>query len=195
MNKANLKITFKKAFTMLPSFKDKLFFGVAMVVSLSTIAAQKGDVPNRSAQSVEKAAGVMTTVPQSHQKIPTLSVDDALKLIAQRTREDTDSGVVINQTMTVAGQNFYQHFMNAWRDKEGSERHTLVLRERPSARWGSEIGIEFGQSLIFRTRLSTSRAALKQMGEDAAEASYQNLLQVEARRQIGGDSDIANDEL
>lgn len=169
----NLNITFKRAATVLTPFKHTLLPAVAMVVALT--------------------AGATTTAAQS--TMPVLSPAEALKLIARKTHEDTDSGVVMNQTMTVAGQNFYQHFMHAWRDKDGSERHTLVLREHPSARWGSEIRIEFGQSTIFQTRLSISRAGLKQMGEDAAEASYQNLLQLEARRQMSGDRDIANDEL
>jgi curli production assembly/transport component CsgE len=124
----------------------------------------------------------------------TLSQAEALKLILQKTREDTDSGVVMNQLVTVAGQDFYQHFMNAWRDKEGSERYTLVLRERPSARWGSEVWVEYGQAQIYRTRLPISRAAIRQLSEDAAESSFQAVQQADSRRRIAQDADIGIDE-
>lgn len=126
---------------------------------------------------------------------PVLSQAEAVKMILRQTREDdTDSGVVTNQVVTVAGQDFYQYFMNAWRDKEGSERYTLAVRERPSARWGSEVWVEYGQGQVFRTRLPSSRAAIKQLGEDAAEASYQGVLQASASRQVSRDADIAADE-
>jgi curli production assembly/transport component CsgE len=127
---------------------------------------------------------------------PALSAADALKAILQKTREDTDSGVVVNQTMTVAGQDFYQYFMQAWREKEDSERHTLAVRERPSARWGSEVWIDYAQEQVFRGRLPSSRSVLQQLGNEAAEISYRNVLQANARREQKNDSagDIGVDE-
>ena len=50
---------------------------------------------------------------------------------------DVAGGVVTSQPVTVAGHDFCQYFIAAWRDKDGSERYALAIRERPSARWGS----------------------------------------------------------
>lgn len=57
-------------------------------------------------------------------------------------------GIVTSQTVTVAGHEFANHFIAEWRDKPDSERTTLALRERPSARWGSLVWVEFGQQRV-----------------------------------------------
>jgi curli production assembly/transport component CsgE len=66
-------------------------------------------------------------------------------------------GVVANQTITVAGQEFYQCFVSAWRDKDMSERYAISIHERPSARWGSQIWIEYAQKRIFQSPLPSAR--------------------------------------
>jgi curli production assembly/transport component CsgE len=123
-----------------------------------------------------------------------LSPAEALALLQQRMREDSDGGLIINQMITVAGQDFYQHFVTYWRDKEGAERHTLTLRERASARWGSEVSIEYQQGQILRNRLPSSRTAIRQMAEEAAENGYQAVLQTDAQQHHPGDTDLARSE-
>lgn len=106
-----------------------------------------------------------------------------------------DTGIVTDQVITVAGQDFYQYFLNAWRDKEGSDRYTLAVRERPSARWGSEIWIEYGHARVFSTHLPAARAAIRPIGERAAEVAFQAVLQADAQRQLGHDPDVGPDEI
>jgi curli production assembly/transport component CsgE len=107
---------------------------------------------------------------------------------------DAYAGVVSNRTITVAGQEFYQNFMVAWRDKELSERYTLSIHERPSARWGSQVWIEFAQRPVFQANLSPSRAALKAVSEQAVEIAYQNIVDADIRRLLFRDQDLAADE-
>jgi curli production assembly/transport component CsgE len=163
---------------------------VLVLASAMLSASAKADKPSQSVKLVKPENSGTAT----NKSVSAFSPTDAVKMILQRVREDTDSGVVTNQAVTVAGQDFYQHFMNAWRDKEGSDRYTLAVRERPSARWGSEVWVEYAQGQVFRGRLPISRAALKQVADDAAEISYQNVLQADARRQVANDADIAPDE-
>jgi curli production assembly/transport component CsgE len=120
---------------------------------------------------------------------------EALNKANQSLQADTDGGVVTNQVITVAGQDFYQHFVNAWRDKDGSERYTLAIHERPSARWGSEIWIEFAQRRVFRTYLPPARAAIKPISEEAANITYQAVLQADVQRQLIHDADLGRDEI
>lgn len=119
----------------------------------------------------------------------------ALENANQTLNVDTDTGVVTDQAVTVAGQDFYQYFVNAWRDKEGSERYSLAVHERPSARWGSEIWIEFAQRRVFRTYLPPARAAIKPISEQAAEIAYRAVLQADIQRQLVNDADLGRDEI
>jgi curli production assembly/transport component CsgE len=105
------------------------------------------------------------------------------------------SGIVTNRAITVAGHEFFDYFIAAWRDKPGAERYTLAIHERPSARLGSQVRIEFAQRQVFQTRLPPSRAALKSLGENAAHVTYQAVLAADAQRVLAGDADLARDEL
>lgn len=104
------------------------------------------------------------------------------------------AGIVVSRTITVGGQEFGQGFLAAWRDMPDSERHTLTIVERPSARWGSEVWIEYAQRRIFHARLPNARAVLRRAGEQAAEATFQAILQAERQRKLVHDADLAPDE-
>ncbi|NHZ95783.1 CsgE family curli-type amyloid fiber assembly protein [Massilia sp. CCM 8734] len=119
---------------------------------------------------------------------------DTLEQGRRALASDTDSGVVTSQSITVAGHDFCQYFMAAWREKEGSERFTLAIVERPSARRGSEVRIDFAQRRVFETRLPAARAAIKSLSEDAAERTWQAVLEADAERKSTHDADLAPDE-
>lgn len=103
-------------------------------------------------------------------------------------------GIVTSQTVTVAGHEFSNHFIAAWRDKPGSERYTLALRERPSARWGSLVWVEFGQQRVLQLQLPPARAGLEALAVNAAENAYQAIVDLEHQRRLAGDADLAPDE-
>jgi len=104
------------------------------------------------------------------------------------------TGVVTVQTVTIAGHDFSQYFLAAWRDMEGSEHYTLSINERPSARLGSEVWIGFAQRRVFQTRLPPARAAIRSLSENAAEAVWQTVLQTDVERKLIRDADLAPDE-
>lgn len=103
-------------------------------------------------------------------------------------------GVVVNQTITVAGQDFYRHFVTAWRDSDMHDRYALAIRERPSARWGSQVWIEYAQRRIYQANLPTSRAAIRALGEQAAETAYQRIVETDVQRLLVRDADLGPDE-
>jgi curli production assembly/transport component CsgE len=103
-------------------------------------------------------------------------------------------GIVTSQAVTVAGHEFCKHFTMAWRDQPGSDRYTLAIRERPSARWGSLVWIEFGQQRVLQLQLPPARAGLKALAESAADTVYQAILDLERQRQLLSDADLAPDE-
>jgi curli production assembly/transport component CsgE len=103
-------------------------------------------------------------------------------------------GIVTKQAVTVAGHEFCEHFIAEWRDKPGSERYTLAIRERPSARWGSLVWVDFGQQRVLQLQLPPARAGLKALAESAAENAYQTIRDIERQRQLVSDADLAPDE-
>lgn len=113
----------------------------------------------------------------------------------RKTLQDLYGGVVANQTITVAGQDFYQYFVSAWRDRDMGERFAISVHERPSARWGSQIWIEYAQRRVFQAFLPTGRAGIKALSEQAVEAAYQKIADAEVERLLFRDPDMGSDEI
>lgn len=111
-----------------------------------------------------------------------------------RTLQDEAWGIVTCQAVTVAGHEFCRYLGAEWRDKPGSERYSIAIRERPSARWGSQVWIEFAQHRVLQLQLPPARAGLQTLGAEAAEGAYQAILDIERQRQLIRDADLARDE-
>ena len=103
-------------------------------------------------------------------------------------------GLVTCQAITVAGHEFCAYLGIEWRDKPDSERYTIAIRERPSARWGSQVWIDYAQRRVYQTQLPPARAGLKELGASAAESVYQAILELERQRKFIRDADLAPDE-
>lgn len=104
-------------------------------------------------------------------------------------------GVVVNQTVTVAGQDFYQRFVAAWRERDLSERFSISIHERPSPRWGSQVWIEFAQRRIFQSALPGGRGEIQALAEKAIETAYQLIADAEVDRLLFRDADVGPDEI
>jgi hypothetical protein len=63
------------------------------------------------------------------------------------------SGTVTDQTVTVAGQEFYKNFCASWHDQPLNELFALAIRELPSARRGNQILVDYAGRTIFQAAL------------------------------------------
>lgn len=121
----------------------------------------------------------------------------SLACVAAQPARDLDPdgwGIVTSQPITVAGHEFCRAFIAAWLDKPGSDRYTIAIRERPSARWGTQVWVEYGPRRVLQVQLPPARTALKALGENAAESAYQAVLDAERQRTLILDADLAPDE-
>lgn len=109
--------------------------------------------------------------------------------------EDPLGGVVVNRTVTVLGNDFYQNFTALWRQKDISNKFSISIYERPSARFGSEIWVRFRQKNMFHVFLPPARAATKQISGVAVELVYQNIADSEAERILVRSPDLGPEEM
>lgn len=113
---------------------------------------------------------------------------------AAKSEPPRATGVVTVQTITTAGHDFSQHFLAAWRDQDGSDQVTLAIRERPSARFGSEVWIDYAQRTVLQLRLPPARAALPELAANAVQQVWSTVQRTDAERQLFHDADLAPDE-
>lgn len=108
---------------------------------------------------------------------------------------DRVGGIVADQTVTVAGQDFYQQFVAAWRERDSAERYAISIHERPSARWGSQVWIQYAERKVFQAALPAGRVNIRQLGEQAAEITFQKVTDAEVERLLFRDVDLGPDEM
>ncbi|KQN68923.1 MULTISPECIES: CsgE family curli-type amyloid fiber assembly protein [unclassified Duganella] len=118
----------------------------------------------------------------------------ALRAAAADAEPPRAVGVITVQTMTTAGHDFSQHFLAAWRDQDGSDQVTLAIRERPSARFGSEVWIDYSQRTVLQLRLPPARAALPELAANAVQHVWATVQRTDAERKLFHDADLAPDE-
>lgn len=104
-------------------------------------------------------------------------------------------GIVINQTVTVAGHDFYNYFVAAWRDRDLGDRYSVSVHERPSPRWGSQVWIEYAQRRVFQVSLPGGRAGIRLLGEQAAEIAVQRIVEIDVQRLLFREADFGLDEI
>ena len=111
-------------------------------------------------------------------------------------RLDPYVGVVTDATVTIFGQEFYRTFAMAWREQPRIDRYSLAVFERPSARWGSLVWVEYAGRRVFSAFLSPSRREhIRAAGLDAAHIAYRNVVDSEVERLLFRDPDLAREEL
>lgn len=113
----------------------------------------------------------------------------------KRTLDEAFAGIVADQVTTIIAQNFYGYFVSAWRDMPLASRYNVSIHERPSARWGSLVWVEFEHRRLFEVFLSPARMDIRAAGERAAAVAYQNLVRTDLERLLFHDKDLGPDEL
>jgi curli production assembly/transport component CsgE len=114
---------------------------------------------------------------------------------AKSIEQDLLNGVITNRTITVLGWDFYQYFTAIWQAKYNKERFSLSIHERPTARWGSEIWIQYGQNRVFHIFLPPARSATKAVSMQAADLVYKSIVGINVQRSLYTDIDLAPEEM
>lgn len=107
----------------------------------------------------------------------------------------TLDGVVTNATVSLAGQAFYREFCAFWHDKPLGERFAIAVRERPSARRGNQVAIEYAGRVVFQGALPPAPAAVRAVSRQAVEAAYESVVNAEVQRLLFSQDELAPDEI
>lgn len=105
------------------------------------------------------------------------------------------SGVVVDQTISQFGHAFYQFFVSYWRNDQMHDRYTIAIKERVSARHGSQIFIEYKQRIVFQQFLPPANAGVRALSVTAASQVLENIVNADVQRLLMHEQDIAVDEI
>lgn len=108
---------------------------------------------------------------------------------------DGVEGIIVNATITAAGQAFFREFTEVWRDKPDGDTYNLDIVERPSRRFGNQIWVAFGQKRVFQGYLPVKLERVRALSEQAAETAYANIITLGLMSPASSDADLAADEM
>jgi curli production assembly/transport component CsgE len=164
------------------------------VPALSNSTNKEAGDPSARDLDAKKPLSASST-PQGNGSNTPAPGDNPPSVVDRRPLDEAVRGIVTNEVITLAGQDFYNSFVSTWRDVPLSERYNVSIYERPSARWGSLVWVEFEHRHLFQTFLPPTRTDIKSIAERAAKTTYDNLVQADLDRLLFKDQDLASDEM
>ncbi|AGZ35364.1 curli production assembly/transport protein CsgE [Pseudomonas sp. SWI6] len=114
--------------------------------------------------------------------------------LAQAGGEDEMMGFIVDNTISHIGHNFYNDFTDRLRATSRLD-FNLVVRERPDARWGSLVTVEYEREVLYRRFLPPNTTQLKEEAVAAADLVKQQIIQRKLQRLLQDTTDLERDEL
>ena len=80
-------------------------------------------------------------------------------------------GLLVNETFTVTGSQFYRAFYEAWSVPEAAATYnfTITVAEAPAPRLGTQLTVVLEGTTLFQSRLRPNTEGIKQMARQAAQ--------------------------
>ncbi len=110
-----------------------------------------------------------------------------------RELDNEISGFVLDQTITRLGHDF-SAYLSQYRNANNLGEYNLAVYERPSARWGNYIWVEYNRTRVFSLFMSPSRTNVQSVAEQAARQIHNEILRQELLYRLIPDADLAGDE-
>jgi curli production assembly/transport component CsgE len=108
--------------------------------------------------------------------------------------EEGINGLIIDNTLTIIGRDFYEYFSRYWSDQGLMDNYNLAVCEQPTARFGSRITVEWYGRELFQVFLTPTRSNIELSAKQAALAISRYFKMVEIQKLLFFNPDLAPDE-
>jgi len=115
--------------------------------------------------------------------------------LTQQRREVEVDGLIIDQTQTRIGQEFYQSFVTFWEAPSGIEDYNIVVTEMANPTWGSWIWIEVGgfvsKEIVYREMLKPRSEEIEEAAKKGTESIKEYLYRLKEYGKEVAEKDMA----
>ncbi len=87
--------------------------------------------------------------------------------------------IIIDETITKMGQDFYRYFNDQWNDPETSESFNIYISEKPMPGMGNMIIVKINYEEIIKNRISPKQETIQSLAKYAVTRSQQYLKNYE----------------
>ena len=109
-------------------------------------------------------------------------------------RHEGISGLIVDNTVTFIGRQFYDAFALAWLDQGVADGQNLSVHEQPTAKSGSRVWVEYNRQKLFQVFLPPIRANIEETAGRAAASVARRFKTLEVERALFRNPDLAPDE-
>nr|WP_258190207.1 curli production assembly/transport protein CsgE [Stutzerimonas azotifigens] len=103
-------------------------------------------------------------------------------------------GLVVDNTITRFGHDFHRYLSARLQDTSSMD-FDLVVRERPSARWGSLVWVEHNRNILYRRFLQPNVAQIEEIATQAADLVLEEINRAKLQSLLQDTFDMERDEL
>ncbi|MFC3152534.1 CsgE family curli-type amyloid fiber assembly protein [Litoribrevibacter euphylliae] len=114
---------------------------------------------------------------------------------ADNPDKDLSTGLTIDHTVSRFGHDFYRYLADHRRTYFSDATENLIIRERPSARWGSIIWVESYGNQVYYNRIGAGGTDIKSLAESASIQINKRLQKLKVERMFNKSVDLAEDEI
>ena len=156
-----------------------LFFLSAL---FSRVQAQEIPIPSDSV-SIDSTAA---QTPPELQKILE-GIEAEQKADAQETDLEID-GLIVDETVTKSGRDFYQIFYSTWEAPPNANNYTISISEKPARGIATILMIDINDNRVVETPLQPRYDIIESIAEQAVQICFEYLLNYEQiQEQLSGD--------
>lgn len=158
----------------------------------------QGPVLGAEAHKMKEPPSAETREPrESNGVADSSSMNEALteeqleELLGKSVKSSELGGVFVDRTVTMAGRSFYTAFSQLAIEKPIFSDITLTVYERPDARWGSQVWVNEGNSVYYRSILSPRLTETDEAARQAVDAVEEQVVQQRLAQMLYSDRDLA----
>lgn len=118
-----------------------------------------------------------TEAPQDLKKL--MQDIEAEKNQDARSFELEIDGLVVDETVTKAGRDFYQIFYSEWEPPSNAQNFTINISEKPARGLASILMIEINENLVIETPIQPRYDLVESMAQQAVQICFEYLLNYE----------------
>lgn len=111
-----------------------------------------------------------------------------------QANENEIMGFIVDNSISNIGHEFYRFFTERLSDTSRLD-FNLVVSERPSARWGSLVWVEYERGIVYRRFLPPNTAELKSTAYEAADFVKEEITRRKIENLLQDTIDLDKDEL
>lgn len=99
-------------------------------------------------------------------------------------------GLIIDETHTKIGCDFFEYFYNVWEVPEGIKDYTIYISEKAGARMSTQIRILVNEIIVYQNFLQPRAEAIENAANQGVECTLQFLRQNEQEKKLLSGEDL-----